>query len=386
MRVLDRANNETVTELISNSSGQTATIDLAAPPVDYSLMGNQGQPYSEYDIAVEADGFEPVRVNGIQILPQTSAYQTIQLISSAAPQAQPRECNVKANTLWGDFPPKTPEDDVKPLPADKGFVVLPQPVIPEFIIVHDGLPNNASAQNYWVPFKDYIKNVGSSEIYATWPEPTIEANILAILSFTLNRVYTEWYRGRGYDFTITSSTAYDHAFNYGRNIFSEISRVVDRLFNKYITRPDIRQPLFTQYCDGRKSQCPNWMTQWGSKDLGDKGYSSMEILKSFYGYDIFLMEADRVEGVPASYPGYHLQMGSTGAAVRTIQEQLNAISNNYPAIKKMPVDGIYGQATLDAVTTFQQVFNLPTTGIVDMPTWYRISHIYVAVTRIAELQ
>jgi len=285
----------------------------------------------------------------------------------------------------GDFPPKIPEDEVKPLPESGGFVVLPEPVIPEFVIVHQGVPSDNSAQNVWVPFKDYIKNVASCEIYSTWPDASIRANVLAILSFTLNRVYTEWYRGKGYDFTITNSTAFDQAFTYGRNIFQEIATVVDEIFTTFITRPGIRQPLLTQYCDGSRVQCPNMMSQWGSKNRADEGYDAIGILRYYYGQDIFLMQAEKVSGVPMSYPGTALQTGSTGPSVRMIQEQLNAISNNYPAINKIRVDGVFGEQTRTAVETFQKIFNLPQTGIVDFGTWYQISNIYVAVTKIAEL-
>jgi hypothetical protein len=292
---------------------------------------------------------------------------------------------IKAHTLWGEYPDKIPEDEIKPLSESSGFVVLDKPVIPQYIIVHDGLPNDTTAKNYWVPFKDYIKNVASSEIYATWPISTIEANVLAILSFTLNRVFTEWYRNKGKNFTVTSSTAYDHAFFYGRNIYKEISVIVDSIFTSYVTRPNIIQPLFTQYCDGRNSSCPKWMTQWGSKDLGDKGYSSTNILKHFYGQNLYITQAPTVVGVPSSFPGFNLQVGSRGREVSTIQSQLNAISNNFPIIKKQAVDGIFGPNTKEAVQAFQRTFNLPASGIVDFPTWYRIADIYVAVTKLSEL-
>ena len=198
-------------------------------------------------------------------------------------------------------------------------------------------------------------------------------------------MYTEWYRGQGFDFTITNSTQFDQAFTYGRNIFDEISQTVDNIFTSYITRPGIRQPLFTQYCDGKRVSCPTWMSQWGSKALGDQGYLAMDILKQYYGQDVYLMQAQKVAGVPSSFPGIVLQNGSSGSHVRTVQEQLNRISDNYPAIPKVKVDGVYGQATVDAVEAFQRIFLLPVTGIVDFATWYKISHIYVAVTKIAEM-
>lgn len=372
-------------ELITDSSGQTLTINLPAPPIDYSMELTETRPYSEYDIRVMMDGYQPQLIQGVQVLPETTAFQDIRLQPTIGYNAGESIISIREHTLWGTFPPKTPEDEVKVLPPSTGYVVLPNIVVPEFIIVHDGRPSDASAPNYWVPFADYIKNVASSEIYANWPQSTITANVLAILSFTLNRVYTEWYRGQGFNFTITSSTAYDHAFSYGRNIFEEISTVVDDIFTSFITRPGIRQPLLTQYCDGKRVTCPNWMTQWGSKSLGDQGYSAIDILKNFYGYDIYLMQAQRVQGVPVSYPGTVLQVGSVGEHVRVVQEQLNTIANTYSAINKVRVDGIFGEETRRAVETFQEIFRLPADGIVGFDTWYRLSHIYVAVTRMAEL-
>ena len=263
---------------------------------------------------------------------------------------------------------------------------MPYPVVPETIVVHLGRPDQP-AQNVEVPFADYIKNVASSEIYATWPESTIYANILAIMSFTLNRVYTEWYRNKGYDFTITSSTAYDHKWIYDRNIFASIDRIVDELFENYLSRPNVRQPILTQYCDGKQVQCRNrgWMTQWGSKALGDQGYSAIEILRTFYGNDMYINVAEAISGIPSSWPGYDLENGSSGDKVRQLQEQLNVIAGAYPAIPKITADGIYGPATAAAVKKFQSIFGLPDTGITDYPTWYKISQIYVGVSRIAEL-
>lgn len=235
------------------------------------------------------------------------------------------------------------------------------------------------------PYADYIKNVASSEIYATWPDAAIRANVLAIMSFTLNRVYTEWYRGKGYVFTITSSTAYDHKFIYGRNFFQSISRVVDEMFENYLSRPNVRQPILTQYCDGQRVTCPDWMSQWGSKYLGDQGYSAIDILRSYYGNDMYINSADGISGIPASWPGYDLGVGASGPKVRQLQEQLARISRAYPAIPTITADGVYGSRTREAVEKFQSVFGLPVTGIVDYPTWYKISDIYVAVSRIAEL-
>jgi hypothetical protein len=386
IRITPRADENIIEELTTDTSGKTQVVELAAPPVEFSQNPGEPKPYTEYDLYVSLDGYKPVIIEGTQILPNTTALQNVRLEPAVAVGPQPQSIPISDHTLWGVFPPKIPEDDVKPLPDSTGFVVLPQPVVPEFVIVHQGVPADTSAPNAWVYFQDYIKNVASSEIYSTWPRECIKANVLAILSFTMNRIYTEWYRGKGFDFTVTNSTAYDQSFVYGRNIYTEISTIVDELFTTFVTKPGIRQPLFTQYCDGIRTQCPNWMTQWGSKALGDQGYDSVSILRNYYGQNIYLMEAQKVSGVPVSYPGNPLQMGSQSPAVRMIQEQLNAVSNNFPAINKMRVDGYYSDQTRTAVEAFQRVFNLPVTGIVDFATWYRISNIYVAVTRMAELK
>ena len=375
----------------TNESGQVTNLTLEAPDIVYSLEPSDVKPYSEYIVEVTSEGYDTVIINGSQILPTETALQGIPMTplnrKKGSRKRQSEDIyDISAHTLWGNFPPKIPESSLKPLPPPTGFVVLDEPVVPEFIVVHDGLPENTSAQNYWVPFKEYIKNVASSEIYSTWPEQTIYANVIAIISFTLNRVFTEWYRNKGYNFTITSSTAYDHKYTHNRNIFDNISVVVDDIFNTFIRRPPTaRQPLLAQYCDGQKSQCPNQMTQWGSKDLGDQGYDYEGILRYFYGNNITFTQANIVSGVPVSFPGFTLQVGYENNYVRTIQNQLNAISNSYPAVPKVAEDGIYGEATANAVRTFQQIFGLPQTGVVDFKTWYEISRVYVATTKIASL-
>lgn len=192
------------------------------------------------------------------------------------------------------------------------------------------------------------------------------------------------YRNKGYDFTITSSTAFDQKWIPGRNLFESISVVVDEIFTDYLSRPDVRQPILTQYCDGQRVNCPNWLSQWGSKYLGDQGYSAIEILRYYYGDTLYINSAEEISGIPASWPREDLKVGSTGAKVTQIQEQLNAIREAYPALLEIPVDGIYGELTKKAVEKFQEVFGLPKTGIVDYRTWYKIQEIYVAVTRIAE--
>lgn len=373
-------------QLTTDSSGQTETIELAAPPLDYSLNPEiEEQPYSEYTLQIEAPGYEPVSIAGAEILPTVTAVQNLTLKPMDSLQPSERIFVIPAHTLYGTYPPKIPEDEIKPV-TETGEIVLSRVVVPEFIVVHDGSPRDTTASNYYVRYKDYIKNVASSEIYATWPTNTIRANILAIMSFTLNRVYTEWYRNQGYDFTITSSTAFDHKWIPERNIFDTISGIVDELFADYLSRPNVRQPILTQYCDGRQVQCPNWMTQWGSKALGDQGYSAIEILRYYYGDDMYINTAEAISGIPSSWPGYTLEIGSSGSKVRQMQEQLNVIAGSYPALPKINADGIYGPATAASVEKFQSIFGLPQTGTVDYRTWYKISEVYVGVSRIAELQ
>lgn len=367
----------------TDSSGQTELLSLDAPPLEYSMELGINQPYSEYTLTVSAEGYEPFDVSGTEILPDTTSVQPIRL-NPITPQGQGTNIVIPAHTLYGNYPPKIAEAEIKPL-DESGEIVLSRVVVPEFVIVHDGAPTDSTAQNHYVRYRDYIKNVASCEIYATWPEATITANVLAIMSFTLNRVFTEWYRNQGYSFTITSSTAFDHKWINGRNIFDSISRIVDEIFDQYLSRPDVRQPILTQYCDGRKSTCPNWMTQWGSKSLGDQGYSPIEILRHFYGADMYVNTAEQISGVPSSWPGYNLTVGSSGDKVRQMQEQLDVIAEVYSAIPRIAADGIFGSATQEAVREFQSIFDLPVTGIVDFATWYKISDIYVGISRIAEL-
>ncbi|AOR22269.1 peptidoglycan-binding domain-containing protein [Clostridium taeniosporum] len=380
-------NNTSNIELVTNTIGLTEQVELESPPIEYSLDENSNEiPYSVYDILVERDGFETLVINGCQIFPEQVAYQRCNLVEQKAKERQNEVINIQPNTLNGNFPPKIPEEEEKPLPPPTSGVVLQKPVVPEYVIVHQGGPNDPSAPNYTVPFKEYIKNVASCEIYSTWSSNAIRANIFCIISFTLNRIYTEWYRGKGKNFDITSSTAYDHAFNYGRNIYDSISAIVDEIFSTYVRRVGKKQPLFTQYCDGKKVSCPQWLSQWGSQSLGSEGKPPYEILKYYYGSDIELVTAEKVQGRPKSYPDYDLTLGSVGEPVKTIQNQLNRIAKNYPLIPKMAEDGVFGQKTVDAVKVFQGIFSLPKTGVVDYATWYKISDVYVGVTRIAELR
>ena len=371
-----------VEEITTDNSGRTEAVSLPAPPLEWSLDAEQtNRPYAELNLQITAPGYQPVTIEGSELLADATALQQVRMEPTEEMQ-QTEDIVIPDHTLFGEYPPKIPEEEIKPM-AETGEIVLSKVVIPEYVVVHDGPPTDSRATNYYVKYKDYIKNVVSSEIYATWPEATIYANTLCILSFTLNRVFTEWYRNKGYDFTITSSTAFDQKWVYGRNIYENVDRIVDSVFANYLSRPGVKQPIFTSYCDGKRTTC-NGLKQWGSKYLGDEGYSAIEIIRYYYGEDMYINTSETIAGVPYSWPGYDLTIGSSGEKVRQLQRQLNRIAQNYPAIPKIDVDGIYGPKTVEAVRTFQNIFDLPKTGVTDYATWYEISNIYVGVTRIAE--
>lgn len=372
-----------INEITTDAEGAVNLDDLLTPPVEYSMEPGENQPFSEYTIEVNADGYEEINISGIDVFSGETSIQNVYLNEDNR-EIPENNIVIPVNTLYGSYPAKIPETEIKPV-RQSGEIVLSRVVIPETIVVHDGVPTDSTALDYYVRYKDYIKNVASSEIYSTWPRQTLEANILAIMSFTLNRVYTEWYRNQNYNFTITSSTAFDHKWVNGRNIFESISQVVDEIFDNYLSRPNVKQPILTQYCDGKKSSCPDWMTQWGSKYLGDQGYSSIDILRYYYGDNMYINTAEQIQGIPSSWPGADLDIGSSGQKVRQLQEQLNLIGDYYTAIPALMVDGIYGERTAEAVRQFQRINNMPQTGVVDFPTWYRISDRYVRLSGIAEL-
>jgi peptidoglycan hydrolase-like protein with peptidoglycan-binding domain len=274
-----------------------------------------------------------------------------------------------------------PEIDVVipelPLP----HVIVPFPL---YITVHLGAPDDEEALNVTVPYLEYIKNVASSELYPTWPEEALRANIHAITSFAMNRIFTEWYRSRGYDFDITNTTQYDQAYVHERGIFDTISNIANEIFNVYITREGHIEPLFAAFCDGRITQCDG-MYQWGSVELANQGYTAEEILKYYYGEDITLVESTAAVEIAGTYPGEPLSLGDSGIDVFRMQHSLNVIHNNFPLIPAVRITGFFDEETENAVRIFQEAFNLPVTGIVDRDTWYRIRFIYIAVTNIAEL-
>lgn len=262
--------------------------------------------------------------------------------------------------------------------------IISQPYIPEYITVHLGAPDQV-AQNVTVPFIDYIKNVASSEIYPTWNTSAVRANVLAQVSYALNRVYLEYYRSRGYDFEITNSTAIDQSFVYGRNTFDSIDEIVNEIFDTYIRRDGFIEPLAAKYCNGTTSTCEG-LSQWGSEELARQGYNSLEILENYYGNDIELVSNAPVSPVRESYPGYPLRVGSEGPYVEQLQSSLNRIGRNYPGIPQIENErGTFGEETEEAVTAFQEIFNLTPDGIVGRATWYKIVLVYTGVARLAEL-
>lgn len=250
-----------IEKLSTDKNGVSETIDLDAPPLEYSMEPSENQPYSEYTIRVSAPDFNTITVTGSELMPTVKSIQNVSLTPLFAQENPVDVLTIGPHTLFGNYPPKIAESEIKPL-DESGEIVLSRVVVPEYIVVHDGSVTDTTASNYYVKYKDYIKNVASCEIYSTWPRSTIEANVLAIMSFTLNRVYTEWYRNKGYDFTITSSTAFDHKWIKGKNTFDTIDEVVDEIFTNYLSRPNITQPILTQYCDGKRVSCPNWMPLW----------------------------------------------------------------------------------------------------------------------------
>lgn len=358
----------------TDENGQTNDIILPAPAKALSEEAQPIMPYAEYTLKITSNNHNETVINGVNVFSKIKSIQNVKLDTQNI-------INISPNVLYGNYPAKIPELEIKPI-SNFSEIVLSEVVIPQSIVVHNGAPNDSTAQNYTVPFVDYIKNVACNEIYPTWPEATLRANILAILSFTLNRVYTEWYRGKGYYFTITALPAYDHKWTLGRNIFENVGIIVDEIFSDYLSRPNVKQPILAQYCDGKKTTC-NGMSQWGSKALGDDGYDAIQILRRYYGSSLYINTAKEIEGVPMSWPGYILTIGDSGNNVRTIEEQLMAIKAAYPSIPDFEIDGVFDESTANAVKVFQKLFDLPQTGEVNYATWYKISYVYVAVEKIA---
>lgn len=388
IKITNSDTNETVFESKSgvDQSGRSPIITVEAPDKALSLepMPKQYIPYGRYDISIEADGFNNFEIDGVSVFDGTTSIQNVSLNE------------ISESEIQGFFNPSQERIVIPPhqllldVQRDQKTGVITQPFvlrevyIPEYITVHLGAPNSW-AQDVTVRFVDYIKNVASSEIYPTWPEESLRANIYAQITFALNRVYTEWYRSRGYSFQITNSTAYDQYFVNGRNIFENISKIVDTIFSEYFSIVSSRAPYFTSYCNGTTSKC-NGLSQWGTVDLANEGKRALQILQYYYGNDKILKRTPIIAGLVESYPGSPVRLYDRNSNVTIVQQQLNRIAQNYPAIPRVnPVDGIFGRQTEASVKTFQRVFNLVQDGIVGRATWYKLSAIYTAVKRLSEL-
>lgn len=369
-----------VYDLVTDENGETQTVPLETVSRDFSLESSYtGTPYVGYHVFVQASGFNSVYISGVPIFEGETAIQPVALVPMQEMQRNPtveeifieKPAAAMQTARYQEGPAEEPR-------------ILRQVVIPDPITVHMGSPAS-SASNIRVSFPDYVKNVASSEIYPTWPEAALRANIYAVITFALNRVFTEWYRSQGYSFDITNSTAYDQAFVYGRTIYESISRIVDEIFNEYVRRQGQIAPYFTSFCNGTTTTCAG-LSQWGTVSLADRGLTPLQILRSYYPNDIEIAETDVTTGYLSSYPGTALRLGSRGLDVETIQTYLNRIRRNYPAIPVITDEtGVFGTSTQAAVTKFQSIFNLGADGIVGKATWYKISKLYAAVTRLAEL-
>lgn len=377
--VMDRQETHTY-HLKTDESGETEKLALETLDRSLSLDSDfSGTPYTSYDVLAFANGFNSIHITGIPILDGETAIQTLAFIPMQEAQRSPSVTEIfigmPAVSMTGDRQQEGPDADPQ---------VLRQVVIPNPITVHLGSPG-ASASNVQVSFPDYVKNVASSEIYPTWPQASIRANVYAIITFALNRVFTEWYGSRGYSFDITNSTAYDQYFIYGRNTYESINRIVDEIFNEYVRRQGQTSPYFTSFCNGTTSTCAG-MSQWGTVTLANQGLTPLQILRSYYPKDIEIVETNIITGVLSSYPGTALRTGSTGLDVQTIQTYLQRIRRNYPAIPAITdAAGIFGDSTRAAVTRFQNIFSLSPDGVVGKATWNKLSYIYSSVTRLAEL-
>lgn len=387
---IEITSTNTKMNLKTDSSGKSDIVSLECPDKKYSLEPQTIiRPYETYTVKVSKQGLKDIVIEGLELFDTTTSTQQIYMFSDDEEKSQKGFLTIPDHNLWGNYDPKVIVDPfsqmisfIKAKYNSISAMALLVPVVPEYIIVHDGLPTNMEAPNYYVEFPEYIKNVATSEIYSTWPEETLKANIYSIISFTLNRYYSEWYRSKGYPFTITTSTQFDQKYIKNRNIAGSISDVVDSIFNNYIKYGDLPQPFFSQYCDGVKVKNKGWLSQWGSKDLGDKGFKAIDILKKYYGDTVSIVSASSVEGIPNSFPGYNLRFGICGEPVQKLQIELNVISSSYPALPKInPTEGIYKEQTETTVRTFQKIFNLPVTGVVDFATWYKISYVYIGVSK-----
>lgn len=369
-----------VYELTTDENGEAPLVSLETVDRELSLDPYYGgKAYIGYDVFAQTAGFHSIHVTEIPIYEGETAVLPLMFV----PLSEGQRSTGTTEIVVGKPAVSMREARYQEAPVDEPRV-LRQVIIPNPITVHLGRPT-AYASNVQVSFPDYVKNVASSEIYPTWPDASLRANIYAIITFALNRVFTEWYRSQGYSFDITNSTAYDQAFVYGRPIYESISRVVDDIFNEYVRRQGQIAPYFTSFCNGTTTSCAG-LSQWGTVTLANQGLTPLQILRTYYPDDVEIATTDIIANVPSSYPGSPLRVGSTGLDVQTIQTYLNRIRRNYPAIPIITDEaGVFGDSTRAAVTKFQSVFQLAPDGIVGKATWYKISQLYTAVTRLSEL-
>ncbi len=373
-------NSNVLYVLTTDENGETPAISLETADKSFSQTPYyNGLPFTSYSVLAQSFGFDSLFVTDIPIFDGETAVLPVTLTPMQKTQRQPvtREITVgKPAVAMQDI---SEQEGTYTEPR-----ILRQIVIPNPITVHLGAPSS-NAQNVQVSFPEYVKNVASSEIYPIWPEASLTANIYAIITFALNRIYTEWYRSKGYNFDITNNTAYDQYFVLGRPIYDSISRIVDRIFNEYVRRQGHKAPYFTSFCNGTTATCQG-LSQWGTVTLANQGLTPIQILRSYYPKDVEIADTDIVTGILSSYPGTPLRVGSSGLDVQTIQAYLNRIRRNYPAIPAITDEtGVFQDTTKAAVTKFQSIFNLTPDGIVGKSTWYKISSLYTAVTRLAEL-
>ncbi|MBR5528782.1 MAG: peptidoglycan-binding protein [Clostridia bacterium] len=387
----DIQNGRFTDDYATDAVGKTPQMVIETPDIDASFTEGGNTPYSIADVYVEKSGYFGALFLGVQIFPKRESILPVNLEPYVAELVNNGSVTYVVNgnyTFVYTIPAPeaggkrenaegSEDDAVRPFVAEEVYV-------PENITVHLGRPSE-SAENVTVTFQDYIKNVASSEIFPTWPESAIRANIYAQISIALNRIYTEWYPSRGFPFQITNSTAFDQAFVNGRNIYDNIERIVDEIFNTYIRRTGFEEPLFATYCDGIQTNCSG-MTQWGSFELANQGYSPIAILRYYYGENIELVTTDNIRGIESTYGGIPLSLGSVGDDVAVIQRQLNRIRNDYPRIPFIiSTNGVFGSGTDSSVRQFQDIFNLAVDGVVGKATWYKASLVYVSVKRLGEL-
>lgn len=369
--------NTLLITLYTNISGNIPPLELPAPPLEYSMVPTDTIPYSEYILIISAPGLRTVIIDSVQIFPNTVSTQNVILPPIDFNTRDPKIIIISPNYLNGSFPPKVREDTIK-FEFETGEIS--SITIPEYVIVHVGPPSDQLAIDYYVEYKNYIKNVVSSISYPTWPEEALYSIILSVISFTLNRIYTNWYRNQGYSFNITSTSDFDQLWVYGRNTYLNINTAVDNIFNFFIASPGISQPLLTQVCRGITTNCPDMLSLWGAKIFADTGFDYLYIIQYYFGDNVYISSSNDIKGIPSPWEQQELRLGSTGNNVSALQNQLNIISRVYTAIPAPETDGTFGPATEAAVKAYQTIFNQPVTGVVNAATYYNLAELYNSLT------